>query len=105
MTAPPGASGIGDPVGTPQQEVTRERDALDVEPRAPRHLDVDHAQRDRNAEPAFDDEVQEAVAEVVVVVVVAREVLVFVEKLVERGNPGADGRLAPGPESHGGTVA
>src|SRR5205085_7259239 len=55
------------------EEVAGKADALDVEPAAPAHLHVDDAERERDAGAPVEDLVEEAVARVVVVVVIAAE--------------------------------
>ena len=49
-------------------------------------LEVDHREADRNAEPAIEHLVQEAVARIVVVIAVAAEAELLVEVGVERGD-------------------
>ena len=56
-----------------QQEVTRHADAREVEPEPVTELDADDGERDRNAQPAPHDIVEEGVARIVVVDGVARE--------------------------------
>jgi hypothetical protein len=66
-----------------RHEVPGEPDPVDGEADAAPHLDRQHGERDRNAEPAVEDVVQAAVARVVVVVRVAREALLREEHVAE----------------------
>ena len=91
--------------GDTQQEVPGERDALDVEPGAARHVHVDDRQRDGNPEAPLEDDVEEAVAEVVVVGAIAEEALAIEEQAVERGDALAHRRRPDGPEIDGGQIA
>ena len=63
----------------------RERDAVNVQPGAAGHFHVDDRERDGNAEAALEDDVQQAVAEVVVVGAVAAEAFAREEQAIERG--------------------
>ena len=68
----------------PQQKVPGEVDAFDVHARPPRDFHVDERQRDRNAGPPIEHLVQEAVARILVLDVVADEPLFVEQVLVER---------------------
>ena len=92
------AAGIGVQRRHAHQKVSRKRDALHFDPGPVRHLHVDQRERDRNAEPSLEDDVQEAVAEVVIVPVVAGKALVLEQQSVERDQSGAD--RPPGNPAH-----
>src|SRR5262249_18398131 len=66
------------------QKVTRKRDAAQRNRQPARDFDHDDRERDRNAQPALEDLVQEAVARVFVFGEVAVEALFFDQKLHER---------------------
>ena len=89
----------------PQQKVAGERDAEHLEARAPRDFDVDEAQRDRDARASFDDDVEEAVAEVAVVGAVAGKPFVVVEQTVELGDSRSDRRVMDRVEPPGSALA
>src|SRR5262245_56397480 len=65
----------------PGNEMSREADALDVEPEPLAHLHQHEAQRDRYAQAAVQHVVEEAVAGVVIVVPIAGEALLDEEVL------------------------
>ena len=69
-----------------QQKVPGKVDALDVDAGAPRDLHVDERQRDRNAGAPIEHVVQEAVARILVLDVVADEPLLVEQVVVERGD-------------------
>ena len=70
-------------------------DPLDVHAGPPRDFHVDQRQRDRDAGPAIEHLVQEAVARILVVHVVADEVQLVEQVVVERHHP----RVALGIDS------
>ena len=76
------------PRAAAQQEVSGKVDPFDRQPGAPRHLDVEQRQRDRNAGAAVEHGVEEAVARVLVVGLVAGELQLFEEIRVERDHLG-----------------
>ena len=63
--------------GAAHQEMAGEVDAVDLQPGAPRHLHVDHRERDRNAGAPVEHLVEAAVARVLVPVPVADELQLF----------------------------
>ena len=80
------------PAFRPHEEVPGQPHADDLEARPPRHLHVDHGERDGDAGAPVDHVVQEAVARVVVVLDVAAEAL-----LARRGRRSGTRSRAPGP--------
>ena len=66
-----------------EQEVPREVDPLHLDAGSPRHFHVDQCERDGNAGSPIQHFVEEAVSRVVVVRIVADEVLVLEEELVQ----------------------
>src|SRR5262245_28631791 len=50
------------PCRASEEKTSREIDPFDIEARAPRHLQVDQRQRDRNASSPFEHLIQKAVA-------------------------------------------
>ena len=78
--------GVGQPPAgrTSQQEVSWEIDALYVQARAPRHFHVEQRQRNRDAGAALQHLVEEAVAGILVLVLVADEVQLVEQVFVER---------------------
>ena len=84
------------------EEMARKADPEQDETEAARHLDVDHRQRDRDAGAALEHLVEEAVAPIVVVVLVAAEAALDGEELDQPahalgvGAGGGDDRLRLG---------
>ena len=66
------------------QEVRGEGDAEEVEPGAPSDLEVDHRERDRDAEAALQHVVEKRVARVAVVVAIARKAGAHEQEVGER---------------------
>src|SRR5207245_1266835 len=83
----PGVKRIDDDVfagARPNEKVPGEVHAFEAESRAAPDLEIDGGQADRNAEPAIEHFIQEAVARVVVVLAIAAESELFVQVRVER---------------------
>src|SRR5205823_1177627 len=65
------------------EEMAGKADALDIQPAALPHLDVDDAERERDARASIEHLVEEAVARIVVVVVIAAEAQLVEEVRVD----------------------
>ena len=76
------------------QEVPGEIHAFDGEPRHPRDVDEHDRERDRDVHPPRQDVVQQAVARVVVLLVVADEAELPVDELGDNPQPRPPGRRA-----------
>src|SRR5262245_4028106 len=74
--------------GAAHQEVSGEVDAVDMESRAPGHLHIDDAERDRDAGAAVEHFVETAVPWILVLLAVPDEVHLLEQVLVDGLNAG-----------------
>ena len=93
------------PAVNADEKMAGERDAEDVQAGAARHVHVDDRERDRDPHAPFDHDVEQAVAEVVVVPAIAGEMFVLVQEPVERRDAQPHGRVAKRPKTPGGAAA